>query len=67
MSYSDWVLSAHAVDPFDNDLYLVKRNTPLKRAWVYRVIPGSLPVLVTSSILIPQSRRFPYGEDVDPD
>lgn len=64
---SDWLLAARILDaPFGN-WFLVKRDTVIKRAWVYAVHANAVPDFVASSILIPQGQHFPFGADVAPD
>lgn len=67
MADSDWTLCARYSGPNPLDWYLVQRDTPLKREWVYSCVPGQLPTFVGSSVINPDHPHFPWDEDVDPD
>jgi len=66
MTHSDWRLCARYPDPNPLDLYLVARNTVPVRMWLYRIVPGQLPVHVLDATPTP-GMNFPWGEDVVPD
>jgi hypothetical protein len=64
---SDWELCARADPPTIFNFYWVKRSKLPARAWVYRVIPGSLPIYFADVAITPEAPHFPWGNPVDPD